>query len=86
MACRTIGVPLLHESREPLIQPSAIDVCDRNFRTVRPGELTARGFLNQTDLDRRLAAIDARFRETDGLPAHERIPLTRIFAEAAAAE
>ena len=82
LICRSFGVPLRRQSREPLIQPSTIDVCDKNFTSTSLALLPQRDILEQDPLTSTLNAIDEAYCGRNDLRVYERIPLRQILSHA----
>jgi len=74
LACRSFGAPLRYRSPVPLIHPSRIDVCDKNFKDVAVDTLPAEDVLDQTSLNDTLETFDPDSRD-------ERVPLATILAD-----
>jgi len=79
--CRSHGVPLRYRHPVPLIHPSRIDVCDKNFTEVSMRSVPVEDLLDQTSLTGELAKIDAGYCDEHELPRGERVPLAQILAE-----
>lgn len=82
LICRSFGVPLRRASREPLIQPSTIDVCDKNFTNTSLAVLPQLDILEHDPLTATLNAIDGEYCSRHALHDYERIPLRQILAYA----
>lgn len=74
LACRAFGAPQRYRYPVPLIHPSTIDVCDKNFDAVDLDSLPAVDVLDQTGLDEKLESISPDTRD-------ERVALAKILAE-----
>ena len=81
LICRSHGVPLRYRHPVPLIHPSRIDVCEKNFTEVSTKSLPIDDVLDQTSLTAELAEIDASHCDEHELPRGERVPLAHILAE-----
>lgn len=81
LICRSHGVPLRYRSPVPLVQPTRIDVCEKNFVDIATESLPAEDVIDQTTLTAELAALDAEFCDEHGLAHDERVPLAKILAE-----
>lgn len=80
LICRSHGVPLRYRHPVPLIHPSRIDVCEKNFTEVSGDSLPVRDVMDQTSLTAELAAIDAEFCDAHGLAHGVRVSLAQILA------
>ena len=85
LICRSHGVPLRHRYPVPLVQPTRIDVCEKNFTEVSTNSLPPEDVMDQTSLMAELAALDVEFCDEHGLAQGERIPLARILVEGVSA-
>ena len=80
LICRSFGAPLRYRYPVPLIHPSQIDVCDKNF-TETDTPKSGNDVLDQTSLNEALAAIDDAYCTERGLPRGERVPLAQILTD-----
>ena len=74
LACRAFGAPQRYRYPVPLIHPSKIDVCDKNFKEVALDALASEDVLDQTELNEKLESIEPNTRD-------ERVPLAKILFE-----
>jgi hypothetical protein len=74
LACRVEGAPLRSRHPVPLIHPSRIDFCDKNFRDAPAGLLPDEDVIDRTRLTEKLRALAGN---DDG----ERVPLAQVLAE-----
>lgn len=81
LICRSHGVPLRYRYPVPLIHPSRIDVCEKNFQDVSTQSIPADDVIDQTGLTAELTEIDDQFCDEHGLERGERVPLAHILAE-----
>lgn len=81
LICRSHGVPLRYRYPVPLIHPSRIDVCDKNFTNIPTKSVPIEDVLDQTSLTGKLAEMDAAYCDEHDLPRGERVPLAHILAE-----
>ena len=81
LICRSHGVPLRYRHPVPLIHPSRIDVCEKNFTEVSTKSVPIEDVLDQTSLTGELAEIDAEYCDEHELPCGEKVPLAHILAE-----
>lgn len=84
LICRSHGVPLRYRHPVPLIHPSLIDVCEKNFTNftgVATKSLPVEDVIDQTSLTAELAEIDAVYCDAHELPRDERVPLAQILTE-----
>lgn len=76
LVCRSEGAPLRYRYPVPLIHPSQIDVCDKNFEGVDLRSFPSDDVLDQTSFRETLAAIDG-----DDSESCDRVPLAQILAD-----
>jgi len=81
LICRSHGVPLRYRYPVPLIQPTRIDVCDKNLTEISIDRLPGEDVMDQTSLTTELAAIDEEFCNEHGLAHGERVPIAQILAD-----
>ena len=81
LICRSHGVPLRYRHPVPLIHPSRIDVCEKNFTEVPTKSVPLEDVLDQTSLTGKLAKIDAAYCDEHELPSGERVLLAHILAK-----
>lgn len=79
--CRSHGAPLRHRHPVSLIQPSILDVCDKNFVGIDLDKLPPRDRIEQIDVMEALASINASYCRAHNLPADERIPIAEILED-----
>ncbi len=83
LICRSHGVPLRYRYPVPLVQPTRIDVCQKNFTEGSTSALPAEDVIDQTSLTAVLAVLDAEFCDKHELVRDERVPLAHILADSA---
>ena len=83
LICRSYGVPLRRRPEVPLVNPPRLEVCDKNFRGLKLGELPPEDLLDQTRLETRIAEIDDAHCASRELPRGERIGLAQILGSEA---
>jgi len=79
LICRSYGVPLRRRPEVPLVNPPRYDVCDKNFRGIKLGELPGEDVLDQTRLETRIGEIDDEYCAAHELPRGERVGLAQIL-------